>query len=213
MVNSSSGVRCIAEFRPPGRGFTLLELMVTVAIVAILAMLAAPAFDSMLKANRTRTVARELMASLNLARSEAARRGQPVSVCRSSDGSSCAASGTGWDKGWIVFVNENGRDEGNTAVRDNGEMLLQVRQDPPAGVTVRTNGNFLQSLTYLRTGLVLGLGTGTFAICAGSDVDLKNRKPQVIVVIPTRTVLATDSNGNGIPEKNDGSELASCENP
>jgi type IV fimbrial biogenesis protein FimT len=202
-----------ARHSPSEHGFTLLELMVTVSIVAILGALAAPNFQTMIQANRTRTVASELMATLNLARSEAARRGQPVSVCRSSNGSSCASSGTGWDSGWIAFVNEDGLSEGTSALRDSDELLLQARQNLPAGVTVRTNSNFTNAITFQRTGLVWGLGTGTFAICAGSAAELKNRQPQAVVVIATRAVLATDSNGDGIPEKGEEGNLQSCENP
>ena len=196
-------------------GFTLLELMVTVSIVAILGALAAPSFQTMIQANRTRTVANELMATLNLARSEAARRGQPVSVCRSSNGSSCASSGTGWDNGWIAFVNENhaSANDKKSPVRDAGEQILQVRQNLPTGITLRPNGNFTNGITFLCTGLVWGPGTGTFAICAGNDANLKKRQPQAIVVIATRAVLATDSNGDGIPEKGEEGNLQSCENP
>lgn len=190
-------------------GVTLLELMVTVAIVAILGALAAPSFQAMIQANRTRTVASELLATLNLARSEAARRGQPVSICRSSNGSSCSSSGTGWDQGWIAFVNEDGISEGASATRDGDELLLQARQNLPAGVTVRPNSNFTSGITFLRTGLVWRLGTGTFAICANGALD----KSQAVLVIATRSVLATDSNGDGIPEKGDGSNLQNCESP
>ncbi len=190
-------------------GVTLLELMVTVAIVAILGALAAPSFQAMIQANRTLTVASELMDMLNLARSEAARRGQPVSVCPSSNGNSCSSTGTGWDSGWIAFVNEDGISEGASATRDGDELLLQARQNLPAGVTVRPNSNFTSGITFLRTGLVWGLGTGTFAICANGALD----KSQAVLVIATRSVLATDSNGDGIPEKGDGSNLQNCESP
>lgn len=190
-------------------GFTLLELMVTVAIVAIIGAFAVPSFQTMIQANRTRTVASELMATLNLARSEAARRGQPVSVCGSSDGSRCASAGTGWDSGWIAFVNEDAASEGATVARDDGELLLQARKDLPARITVRPNSNFTSGITFLRTGLVWGLGTGTFAICANGELN----KSQAILVIATRSVLATDSDNNGIPEKGDGSNLQNCESP
>lgn len=191
------------------RGLTLLELMVTVAIVAILGALATPSFKTMIQANRTRTVASELMGMLNLARSEAARRSQPVSVCRSSDGSSCSSTGTGWDSGWIAFVNEDGISEGAAPARDSNELLLQTRQDLPTGVTVRPNSNFTNGITFLRTGLVWGLGSGTFAVCANRELN----KSQAILVIATRSVLATDSDNNGIPEKGDGSNLQNCESP
>lgn len=203
-------------YSPQGRrlarcqhGLTLLELMVTVAIVAILGALAAPNFQTMIQANRARSVASELMDMLNLARSEAARRGQPVSVCPSSNGSSCSSTSTGWDSGWIAFVNEDGLSEGASAVRDHDELLLQARQDLPAGITVRPNSNFTNGITFLRTGLVWGLGSGTFAICANGKLD----KSQAILVIATRSVLATDSDNNGIPEKGDGSNLQNCESP
>lgn len=192
-------------------GVTLLELMVTVAIVAILGALAAPSFQAMIQANRTRTVASELLATLNLARSEAARRGQPVSICRSSNGSSCSSSGTGWDQGWIAFVNV---DNDKPAVRDSNELILQVKQNLPTGVTVRPNSNFTNYLTYSRTGLANQMGT--FVICAGSDADLKKRQPRAIVVDRTRILLATDGDGNGIPEKSSDDKLAdigSCESP
>lgn len=194
-------------------GVTLLELMVTVAIVAILGALAAPSFRTLIQTNRTRTVARELMSTLDLARSEAARRGQPVSVCRSSDGSSCSAMGAGWDSGWIVFVNENhvsaSVNEKKSPIRDQDEQLLQVKRDLPAGITVRPNSNFTNGITFLRTGLVWGLGTGTFAVCANGELN----ESQAILVIATRSVLATDSDNNGIPEKGDGSNLQDCESP
>lgn len=188
-------------------GFTLLELMVAVAILAIGTAIAAPSYSAMLRSNRTKSVASELLAALSLARSEAARRGQPVSICKSSDGSNCAGSNTQWDSGWIVFVNE---DNDKPAVRDSGELILLARQNLPGGVTVRPNNNLTNYLTYSRTGLANQMGT--FAICS----DSAENKAQAIVVDLTRVMLANDSNGNGIPETADSGRLvdiASCESP
>jgi len=210
-IVKSIGFLQAARLHPSVRGqtpgFTLLELMVTVAILAIGAAIAAPSYSAMLKSNRTKSVASELLAALSLARSEAARRGQPVSICKSSDGSSCAGSNTQWDSGWIVFVNE---DNDRPAVRDSAELILLVRQNLPAGITVRPNNNFSNYLTYARTGLANQMGT--FAICSDSD----KTKAQAIVIDLTRIMLANDSNGNGIPETADSGSLvdiASCESP
>lgn len=187
-------------------GLTLIELLVTITIAVILLTIAVPSFNDFLARNRVGGVANELMSMLNLARSEAVRRGQPVSVCKSSNGTSCG--GTYWDSGWIVFVNE---DNDSPAAVDTGEAILQVRQDLPSGVTVRPNSNFTNYITFSRTGLANNLGT--FAICAGSD----ETKARAITIIRTRAALATDSDGNGIPEKSSGegnlADISSCENP
>ncbi len=212
LIVKSVGLLQATRLHPAVRGqtsgFTLLELMVTVAILAIGAAIAAPSYSAMLKSNRTRSVASELLAALNLARSEAARRGQWVSICKSSDGSTCAGSNTQWDSGWIVFVNEN---NDKPAVRDNGELILLARQNLPGGITVRPNNNLANYLTYSRQGLANNIGT--FAICTDSD----ESKAQALVVSWTRLALTSDSDGNGIPETADSNgnlvDIRSCENP
>jgi type IV fimbrial biogenesis protein FimT len=87
-------------------GFTLIELIVTVSIVAILASIAAPSFRAMIKNNRATVEANSLVSALLLARSEAIKRKNNVTVCTSVDQESCATGSSEIDfsKGWIAFV-------------------------------------------------------------------------------------------------------------
>jgi len=87
-------------------GFTLIELIVTIAITAIMSVTAVPSFIDLMRNNRSATQANEFLAALNLARSEAAKSGQNVSLCSSTDAASCRTSDpTNWSDGWILFVN------------------------------------------------------------------------------------------------------------
>lgn len=85
-------------------GFTLIELMVTIAIVAILAALAFPSFESSIRSNRVATMTNEMLASLALARTEAIRSTHVSGVCASADGKTCGAD---WNQGWIVWTDSN----------------------------------------------------------------------------------------------------------
>jgi type IV fimbrial biogenesis protein FimT len=110
--------------RPRGRagGFTLIELMVTVTLAAVIMMLAAPSFNNALLSNKLAAFANNFVASAQLARSEAIKRNRPVHICRSADGASCAASGT-WQQGWIVWSDDN-----RNGALDAGETVVQVQQ-------------------------------------------------------------------------------------
>ena len=103
-------------------GVTLIELMVTIAVLAVLVTLAVPSFAGIINSNRLATAANELATSLQLARMEAIRRNAPVTMCASSDAEaenpSCDADSWGQ---WVTFVDVNGDRE-----RSGGETLLRV---------------------------------------------------------------------------------------
>ncbi len=111
-------------------GLTLIELMVVLAISAILAFLAAPSFTSMIRSNAISSSVNTFMSDMRYARSEAIRLGGGVVVCRSDDPESATpACGTGhgpgnngWISGWIIF-----HDLDNDGAWDSGERVLRVQ--------------------------------------------------------------------------------------
>ena len=144
------------------RGFTLIELLITVTIAAILAALAAPSFTSFIKNNRLTTTANDLIADLALARSEAAKRGQRVTLCISTSGNSCTG-GTNWLGGRLVFA-----DAAGTGTVPNAAAVIRTAEAKSNGTVLSASG-FANGayVTYSTTGAVSTGNTnvGTFKIC------------------------------------------------
>ncbi|WP_243041624.1 GspH/FimT family pseudopilin [Dyella sedimenti] len=111
------------------RGFTLIELMVTLAVVAVLAIIAVPNFRDAIHRSAVSSASNALLADLSYARTEAVNRGQAVSVCPSTDGTSCNA-GTAFDTGWIIYAYTPGNAKPNTAydAADGTNLLLRYTQ-------------------------------------------------------------------------------------
>lgn len=99
------------------QGFTLVELIITLAVAAILLSLAVPSFSTMIMNNRATADTNELLADINYARSEAVKRGSPVGICRTNNptaGNPCT-QGTSFADGWIVYDAEDGINQPDTA--------------------------------------------------------------------------------------------------
>ena len=127
------------ECKPPrGRGFTLIELMMVLAIVAVLLMLAVPAFGKLIGRTHGNTARSQLETALNQARIAAVSRGTHVVACPSSDTSRCDRS-TRWQHGWLVFA-----DLDRDGQRNDEETVIAVTQAQPAGVAILSTAGRLK---------------------------------------------------------------------
>lgn len=86
------------------KGFTLIELMVTIAILAIVLGIAIPSFSNVLSSNRVDTVSQELYGAMQLARSEAVKRTESIRVCKSNASWTECSNGTDWSVGWLMVA-------------------------------------------------------------------------------------------------------------
>lgn len=87
-------------------GFTLIELMIVLVILAAVLVIGLPSFSSAALVSRLKSYANEAVTSVYLARSEAIKRNTAMTVCQSADGNACTTSGD-WEQGWIVVVDPN----------------------------------------------------------------------------------------------------------
>jgi len=155
--------------------FTLIELMVTIAIAGVLLAIAIPGFGVMISNNRLTTQANDFVAAASFARSEAIKRGAPVTICRSNNGSTCG-TGTGWESGWIVFadrLNPGTRDSSydsncgavDAATQPVAECVLRSKGAfGNATNTLRGDANVSDRITFTEQGMSPGFN-GTLTVC------------------------------------------------
>jgi type IV fimbrial biogenesis protein FimT len=146
------------------RGFTLLELLATVAIVMIVLAVAVPSMTDMTRRNRLAAAHNEFLSSLYLLRSEAAKRNRTMKMCRlgRDNPDNCTTSAeTGWEAGWAIWADVNG----NNRI-DADEVVVSRRQALPDGVQLRGNGTTLvHRVAFRATGMPAGFNNGTFTAC------------------------------------------------
>lgn len=164
-------------------GYTTIELMVVVAIVAILVGIAAPTYLNFTNANRVSAEINGLLYDLQYARAEAIKEGRSVTVCASQDGVTCVGIPY-WGWGWIVFQDPNG----NKTV-DPGEATLRTQ------VVLRSNDslwpdwpNWASAVTFNREGYAVGLnGPMTFHLHDGQWNNQNTRCLQLSMIGQTTT--------------------------
>jgi type IV fimbrial biogenesis protein FimT len=160
------------------RGFTLIELMVTIAVIALLAAVAAPAMVTLMNSNRLSSSAGELAAALQLARAEAIRRSATVTVCGSADGATCT-NGASWDN-WLVLGTNNMDDTTEVIRSGNMSRTLQI-SGPAAGVSFNSAGTIPAG--------------ANLTVCIPTDQPADNQR--VLTVMLSGAVITARNNGGG----------------
>lgn len=155
------------------RGFTLVELLVVLAVGAVLLAIAVPSYAFLVNSSRLAAVTNDLVSALHLARSEAITRNTRVTVCKTSNAMAalpvCDATAS-WQHGWLVFV-----DGGTKGVIDSGDTVLRVQGSASAAVTITTGTNYGNFISYRPSGVSQGLllANGTVHVCvAGVSRDI-----------------------------------------
>ncbi|MDH3560994.1 MAG: GspH/FimT family pseudopilin [Gammaproteobacteria bacterium] len=170
------------------RGFTLPEIIITLGIVAIVLSMAVPAVSSTIKDNRLATTLNLLITDVHVARSEAAKRGVRVILCRSANPNaatpSCGGTTKDWTSGYLIFA-DDGNYTNNTY--DAGtDTLLRLGQPITSGVELHTNATWNNNLEFNFSGSTNeGGSTALMSICD----DRGRHKGRQIIVGP-----------NGIPK-------------
>lgn len=136
-------------------GFTLLELLITAALLAIVTAIGVPSMAEFIKNDRLSTQINTLVGHLAYARSEAVLRHQTVIVCASSNQSSCSSND--WADGWIAFV-----DTDNNSDFSAGEDMLRVQQALSGGNTLISSAG--DSIVYDDRGFAPA-SIGSFSLC------------------------------------------------
>lgn len=181
-------------------GFSLIELMITVLVLAIVVAIGSPNFTSTIQNNRLTGQINSMNGALSFVRTEAVKLNQNVTICASSDQSTCNGSGA-WNSGWIIFVDDN-----SSGSLDGGEEILRVGDPLPGNNILRLVGFTDDSyVTFDNQGRTQA--SGTFIFC-----DDREEKEALGIVInlsgQTRKAVDQDTPKDSIVNDHDGGNVA-----
>lgn len=145
--------------------FTLIELMVTIAVLAVVVGIAVPSFTALIETNRVKALAEDLGSSINAARMEALKRGNRVSVCASTNGTTCGGQ---WADGWIMVVDGATSDSAaSPVITTPSKDILRVQKKIGSGARIDvTNGKTF--LRFTSTGMLARTDSNPIGITISS---------------------------------------------
>ncbi len=178
-------------------GFTLVELMITLVLGALVLTLAVPSFRTLVQSNQMTTVLNDLVTDLSLARSEAIKNGGGATACkRNAAGSACDTTAD-WHDGWIVFSDIDGD---GTIDAGDGDAILRIHEPLISDFNV---ANARNRISYDSRGATTAF-SGTFVIC---DDRGASEARALILSATGRLRRGQDSNADGTEEDGSGNEV------
>lgn len=170
----------------PESGFTLIELMMAVAIGIILMTMAVPSFQNIVVNNRLATKTNELVADIAMARSEAVKQGRSAYICRSTNQTSCVGSGSDWTSGWLVWVDTdaNGSLSSSEIVRVH-ESVSGISMSAKMGTTD------ISSIQYTANGFRSTATTANIVFTMTATGCTQNQARTVTIIATGRPSVTT----------------------
>lgn len=173
------------------QGLTLIELMVTLAVLAVVTTIAVPGFNTMIANNRALALGEDLAGALSYARTEAVKRGARVSLCGSTDGASCDG---GWADRWLVVTDDAVTDDAAAVVV--GDVL---RQWPAPGsnesVSATQGGNAVSFVRFNRKGMLGRSANGSVTLNTSASGCAANAARELTVGIAGLLNIKRSSTG------------------
>ncbi len=174
------------------KGFTLLELIIIIAIIGITMAIAAPGLRNMIANNQVASNAGDFVSALQFAKAEAVARVNPVIICKKNTASTGCIAGGDWSGGWIVFSDDNGND----AIDAPGEVVLLVHDALDGRITFGSTAEVGDFISFRPSGTSNVTSTGILIMCTDNNFDFSARG--VLVTITGRgSVMKAANTGEG----------------
>lgn len=141
------------------RGFNIIELLVTLVVIAVVVAIGGPSLASMVQDMRMSASTNNLLTFFNYARSESTKRSARVTICVSSDQATCTV-GADWAVGAIAFVDSDGNNQVN-----GGETVLRVLDPVSGGVTITATAPFTTGSFFYYRPSGASNSSGTLRVC------------------------------------------------
>jgi type IV fimbrial biogenesis protein FimT len=171
-------------------GLTLIELLVTIVVLTVLLALGVPSFKEFIKNNRLTAQTNNLVVDIQLARSEAVKRGTNTVICASSDQATCTGHAT-WANGWIVYSDVDLTDGADPVTggsdplcEDTEDCIMRTSEGVSGGNSIITDAD---NIRFLPTGLA---ANGNVTISVQSRDCYRDQRRDISITLQGHTVVS-----------------------